>query len=122
MILIILVCVLVPLVLVLAVIVYMFRKNKKNAIATALARRQSSIKRQQEIDEKFEAKGGIDIFAEDDKKGMGILGAKVFDHVPNDDELRELLKGKTAEEKRTLLKEVEKARQAKIHMTYLLEQ
>lgn len=32
------------------------------------------------------------------------------------------MKGKTAGEKKNLLKEIEKARQAKIHMTYLLEQ
>lgn len=119
MILIILVCVLVPLVFVLAGIVYLFRKNKKNAINAAVIRRRDSIRKS--IDEKMEAKGGIDIFADDKKQGTGILGMAVFDQVPTDDEIRELLKGKTAEEKRTLLKEIEKARQAKIHMTYLME-
>ena len=68
-ILIILVCVLIPLVLVLATIVYLFRKNKQNAIAAAAARRNSSIKKQQELDEKMEAKGAVDIFADDKKQG-----------------------------------------------------
>ena len=72
----------------------------------------------------MEAKGTrvVDIFADDKKQGQGILGKAIFDQVPTDEEIKELLRGKTAEEKRTLLKEIEKARQAKIHMTYLLEQ
>ena len=124
-ILIILVCVLVPLVIILGAIVYLFRKNKQNAIAAATVRRLSDIKaKHQELDEKMEAKGAgvVDIFADDKKQGQGILGKAIFDQVPTDEEIKELLKGKTAEEKRTLLKEIEKARQAKIHMTYLLEQ
>jgi len=47
---------------------------------------------------------------------------RIMNQVPTDDEIRELMKGKTATEKKALLKEIEKARQAKIHMTYLLEQ
>ena len=46
----------------------------------------------------------------------------MFTQVPTDDEIKELLKGKTAKEKRALLKEIEKARQQKIHLEYLLEQ
>ncbi len=42
--------------------------------------------------------------------------------MPTDDEIKELMKGKSAPEKKVLLKEIEKARQAKIHMEYLLEQ
>lgn len=124
-ILIILVCVLVPLVIILGAIVYLFRKNKQNAIAAATVRRLSDIKaKHQELDEKMEAKGAgvVDIFADDKKQGQGILGKAIFDQVPTDEEIKELLRGKTAEEKRILLKEIEKARQAKIHMTYLLEQ
>ena len=124
-ILIILVCVLVPLVIILGAIVYLFRKNKQNAIAAATVRRLSEIKaKHQELDEKMEAKGAgvIDIFADEKKQGTGILGKAIFDQVPTDEEIKELLRGKTAEEKRVLLKEIEKARQAKIHMTYLLEQ
>ena len=65
-----------------------------------------------ELDEKMEAKGkgAIDIFADEKNQGMGILGKAIFDQVPSDEEIKELLKGKTAEEKRTLLKEIEKAR------------
>ena len=124
-ILIILVCVLVPLVIILGAIVYLFRKNKQNAIAAATVRRLSDIKaKHQELDEKMEAKGAgvVDIFADEKKQGQGILGKAIFDQVPTDEEIKELLRGKTAEEKRILLKEIEKARQAKIHMTYLLEQ
>ena len=52
------------------------------------------------------------------KNSQGILT-----QVPTEDaEIRELLKGKTAVEKRHLLKEIEKAKQAKIHMCYLMEQ
>lgn len=57
------------------------------------------------------------VFTDIMKNSQGILS-----QVPTDDEIRELLKGKTAEEKKLLLKEIEKARQAKIHMTYLMEQ
>lgn len=65
-----------------------------------------------ELDEKMEmkGKGAIDIFADEKNQGMGILGKAIFDQVPSDEEIKELLKGKTAEEKRTLLKEIEKAR------------
>ena len=43
--------------------------------------------------------------------------------VPTEDnEIRDLLKGKTATQKRTLLKEIEKAKQARIHQAYLMEQ
>ena len=41
-ILIILICLLIPLVLILGCVVYLFRKNKKNAVATAMGRRRSS--------------------------------------------------------------------------------
>jgi len=90
----------------------------------------------------MEGKGkkNIDIFG--DEKGTGILpdihgGKGVFSdtmtgfmrrnsgiltQVPSDEQIKELLKGKTAEEKKQLLREIEKARQAKIHMTYLMEQ
>ena len=109
--------------MILGAIVYLFRKNKKNSIAAANERRLSAIKQKHaEFDEKMEAKGAIDIFADEKNKGTGILGKAIFDQVPTDEEIKELLKGKTAEEKRTLLKEIEKARQAKIHMTYLMEQ
>ena len=46
----------------------------------------------------------------------------MFTQVPTDDEIKELLKGKTSKEKRQLLKEIEKAKQQKIHLEYLLEQ
>ena len=125
-ILIILVCILVPLVFILGSIVWLFRKNRQNAIKAANFRRLSAVKQKHaELDEKMEAKGKagvVDIFADEKKQGTGILGKAIFDQVPTDEEIRELLKGKTSEEKRTLLKEIEKARQAKIHMTYLMEQ
>ena len=114
---------LIPLVICLGAIVYLFRKNRQNAISAANIRRLSDIQaRHKELDEKMEAKGTVDIFADEKKKGTGILGKAIFDQVPTDDEIKELLKGKTVKEKRTLLKEIEKAKQAKIHMTYLLEQ
>ena len=69
----------------------------------------------------MEAKGGVDIFADDKKQGTGILGSAFMGNVPTDDEINELMKGKTATEKKVFLKEIEKARQAKIHMTYLME-
>ena len=116
---------LVPLVIILGAIVYLFRKNKQNAVSAATTRRLSDIRaKHQVLDEKMEAKGTrvVDIFADEKKQGQGILGKAIFDQVPTDEEIKELLRGKTAEEKRILLKEIEKARQAKIHMTYLLEQ
>jgi hypothetical protein len=51
-----------------------------------------------------------------DKKSMFMTA------VPTDEEIRELMKGKSPAEKKILLKEIEKARQAKIHLSYLLEQ
>ena len=41
--------------------------------------------------------------------------------VPTDEEIKELLRGKTAAEKRGLLREIEKAKQQKIHLEYILE-
>ena len=41
--------------------------------------------------------------------------------MPDDKQLKQLLKGKTQSEKMALLKEVEKAKQAKLHMEYLLQ-
>ena len=45
-----------------------------------------------------------------------------FTQVPTDDQILELLSGKSEKEKRNLLKEIEKARQQAIHMKYLLKQ
>ena len=42
--------------------------------------------------------------------------------VPTEDEIKELLRGKTKKEKRKLLKEIAKAREQKVHMEYVLEQ
>lgn len=92
------------------------------------------------MEEKMEGKGkngGFDIFADDKKQLGGLIpgpyddtkkGAVVqnmhgiLQQVPDEAEIKELLKGKTAKEKKGLLKEIENARQAKIHMTYLLAQ
>lgn len=52
----------------------------------------------------------------------GMDKIRYIQQVPTDDEIKELMKGKSAPEKKVLLKEIEKARQAKIHMEYLLEQ
>ena len=41
--------------------------------------------------------------------------------VPNDNQVKDMLKGKTAKEKMILLQEIEKARQAKMHLDYLLQ-
>ena len=41
--------------------------------------------------------------------------------VPNDNQVKDMLKGKTAKEKMVLLQEIEKARQAKMHLDYLLQ-
>lgn len=60
---------------------------------------------------------------EADKKDVEELRAKLeMTKIPSDFEIKELLKGKTPFEKRMLLKEIEKARQQKIHLEYLLEQ
>lgn len=99
------------------------------------------------IDSKMEGKGGI--FADDSKHGLGDVSAKglvpdddlkktkmfgntlqafmkqnqnILSQVPTDAEIAELMKGKSKEEKMVLLKEIDQARQAKIHMEYLLEQ
>ena len=145
-ILVVLVCVLIPLVAVLAFVVYLFRKNKKNSVATAMGRRRSSanLRRQytkhvakdgdddgeEDLDAKLEGKSkkiNVNIMPGDDEK-IPVIPANdqavmaMFTQVPTDDEIKELLKGKTAKEKRALLKEIEKARQQKIHLEYLLEQ
>ena len=52
----------------------------------------------------------------------GMDKVRYIQQVPTDDEIKELMRGKSAPEKKVLLKEIEKARQAKIHMEYLLEQ
>jgi len=71
-----------------------------------------------------------DIFADDEKNGTAAKNGMIPDdaskmgimtQVPTDDEIKELLKGKSAPEKKKLLKEIEKARQQKIHLEYLLE-
>ena len=109
----------------------------------AIARRNSSLKKQQDFDEKMENKEQ-NIFASEGKKGTGMfpsivpedgekrgafgetlsgfIGANkgILNHVPTDEELRELMKGKTGVERKELLKEVERARQAKIHLEYLM--
>lgn len=130
-ILIILLCVLVPLIFILACIVHMFRKNKMNSVAAALARQQSSLRIEQDFNDKMEGKKqNPDIFADDEKNGTAAKNGMIPDdaskmgimtQVPTDDEIKELLKGKTGPEKKKLLKEIEKARQQKIHLEYLLE-
>jgi len=124
-ILIVLLCVLVPLLAVLGFVVYMFRKNKKNSVAAALNRERTSISIQREYnrrislkEEKMEGKlpEHINIFAMDDEKPISAIPTDkkvmaMFVNVPTDDEVKELLKGKTASEKKALLKEIEKARQ-----------
>lgn len=135
-ILIVLLCVLVPLFVVLCFIVYMFRKNKKNSVSAALQRQRTSISIQKEYtrrvslkDEKMEGKpeGDINIFAADDEKPLPVLPTDekviaMFTNVPTDEEIKGLLKGKSTADKRALLKEIEKARQQKIHLEYLMEQ
>ena len=127
---IILVCVLVPLVVILVIVVWLFRRNRKNAINIAIQRRNSSIKA---MEEKMEGKGEVSIFGgkkhgDDTATGMmagpidGMDKVRYIQQVPTDDEIKELMRGKSAPEKKVLLKEIEKARQAKIHMEYLLEQ
>jgi len=127
---IILVCVLVPLIVVLVIVVWLFRRNRKNAINIAIQRRNSSIKA---MEEKMEGKGELNIFGgkkqgDDTVTGMmagpidGMDKVRYIQQVPTDDEIKELMRGKSAPEKKVLLKEIEKARQAKIHMEYLLEQ
>ena len=130
-ILIILLCVLVPLIFILACIVHMFRKNKMNSVAAALARQQSSLRIEQDFNEKMEGKKNPDIFADDEKNGTAAKNGMIPDdaekmvgvltQVPTDEEIKELLKGKSGPEKKKLLKEIEKARQQKIHLEYLLE-
>mmetsp|Transcript_31244 Transcript_31244/g.38608 ORF Transcript_31244/g.38608 Transcript_31244/m.38608 type:complete len:207 (-) Transcript_31244:147-767(-) len=83
-----------------------------------------------DLDEKMEGKGkrhAVSIMPADDEKVPSIPSSEqavmaMFTQVPTDDEIKELLKGKTAKEKRALLKEIEKAKQQKIHLEYLLEQ
>ena len=66
---------------------------------------------------------------DDEKKGKFAETLTDFMHqnsgllyqVPDDKQLKQLLKGKTQAEKMALLKEVEKAKQAKLHMEYLLQ-
>ena len=51
-----------------------------------------------------------------------MLRAKMqLTQVPTESEIKELLKGKSPFEKKMLLKEIEKARQQRIHLEYLLE-
>ena len=79
-------------------------------------------------DDKMENQGkDINIMTADDEKNPQLPDAEtavlaMFTQVPTDAEIKELLKGKTAKEKRMLLREIEKARQQKIHLEYLLEQ
>ena len=51
------------------------------------------------------------------KKG----NVNIMHEVPNDNQVKDMLKGKTAKEKMVLLQEIEKARQAKMHLDYLLQ-
>ena len=140
--LIVLVCVLLPLVGILCYVVHLFRKNKKNAVAAAMGRRRSSVnlranyQRSNSLkrssvaldDDKMENQGkDINIMPEDDEKMPVIPATEIgvmamFTQIPTDQEIKELLKGKTAKEKRMLLKEIEKAKQQRIHLEYLLEQ
>jgi len=140
--LIVLVCVLIPLVGILCYVVHLFRKNKKNAVAAAMGRRRSSVnlranyQRSNSLkrssvaldDDKMENQGkDINIMPEDDEKMPVIPATEIgvmamFTQIPTDQEIKELLKGKTAKEKRMLLKEIEKAKQQRIHLEYLLEQ
>ena len=65
-----------------------------------------------------------------DKRGIfgetlsGFINANkgMFTSVPTDEEIKILMHGKTPAERKELLKEVEKARQSKIHMDYLIVQ
>ena len=66
------------LVLILACIVYVFRKNKLNAVQQAIARRNSSLKKEAErpigglTESQMEGKKAavVDIFQDSDKKGL----------------------------------------------------
>ncbi len=109
----------------------MFRKNKLNSVQAALARRNSAARLQQDYDEKMEAKGVPNIYGDDEKHGTAAKNGMIPDdaqkqaiiaQVPTDDEIVELMKGKSKPEKRRLLKEIEKARQQKIHLEYILAQ
>lgn len=76
----------------------------------------------------------VDIFANDLEKNSAHKGllpnddekamnkGRIMDQVPDESQIEDLLRGKTAQERKKLLREIEKARQAKIHMTYLMEQ
>lgn len=75
----------------------------------------------------------VDIFADDLQKSSahkGLLPGDdekqysrgIMSQVPDESQIEDLLRGKTAGERKKLLREIEKARQAKIHMTYLMEQ
>ena len=139
--LIVLVCVLIPIVGILCYVVHLFRKNKKNAVAAALGRRRSAVnlkanyQRRDSLkgsnaldDDKMEGQGkDLQIMPMDDEKAPVIPASEIgvmamFTQIPSDQEIKELLKGKTSKEKRLLLREIEKAKQQKIHLEYLLEQ
>ena len=135
-ILVVLICVLIPLVAVLGFVVYLFRKNKINSVSTAMGRRRSSVNLKENYqrrasiidDDKMENQGkDINIMPADGEKNPQLPASEtavmaMFTQVPSDEEIKNLLKGKTAKEKRVLLKEIEKARQQKMHLEYLLAQ
>ena len=117
---------------VLCFVVYMFRRNKKNSVAAALTRRRSSVAMEREYNRRVSVRGAVDdeklegkqvnIFAADDEKIIPDAAAiSMLTQVPTDEEIKELLRGKTAAEKRGLLREIEKAKQQKIHLEYILE-
>ena len=146
-------CILVPLVVVLFCIVRMFRNERKNSIRAGMARRASSIKRQQERLEKEKREQPYLIKIEQDKKeaqasaklndqeslvyaqkdsspgidksiksDQQLVKAPSIKNEPTREELKELMKGKTANERKKLLRDIEQARQASIHAQYQIEQ
>lgn len=104
-----------------------------------ITRRTSTLKRRLSMDHdaimEGKKRGPVDIFANDLEKNSAHKGllpgddekvkgksSGILDQVPDESQIEELLRGKSAAERKKLLREIEKARQAKIHMTYLMEQ
>ena len=136
-ILVVLICALFFLATILCFTAYLLRSNENSVSVAMVGRRHSAANLKENYyrkasaiydEDKMENQGeDINIMHADDEQiaqqpvsETAVIA--MFTQVPSDDEIKELFKGKTTWEKRLLLKEIEKARQQKIHLEYLLEQ
>lgn len=129
---IILLCLIVPLLALFGFIIYVSRKNRQEEIQDreiALSHLESTVVQESSQKSHLDDET-INIMPADSEKleitqGEGRENESVmemFIQVPNDNEIKELLRGRSVKEKRTLLKEIEKAKQQKIHLECILKQ